>query len=1780
MAAYLRQDTYRWGNNSSVSSRSWKAAINTAIDTVKGSLYILRFHIRNTGDALPSGQWTLWCSRNGGAYFQVTDSSSYVLLTNSSYVTDGGSISTSYWISNFGEDIQHTGDQIVEAAGDNYASTTLGGPGFPDDQTGETEVEYVVYLSSNLADGDYLNFRVRNGSSTFNYYANTARANIVEFDDPVFTDTPDNTFAKLGGSLSLSWTATDANPDNYIIKRDTTQIDSGTWSSGSPINYNGTAPTTAGTYTYSCTVYDDFDNSAYDSALVYVREIKINQTDFRFAKDSDLHNRSSDDWLAEKNTNITLKNGETVRIRFHIKVNNAYLTNAWTMYMSKDGGSWTQVTTTSNDFRSDVNGTGDADGDSIANTYWIASDASYVDVTGEYNENGNVCNVDVTGWSSKETELEWCVRAYNATPKSDYRFKLVNTDTNSYNYIVYPTITIFEEDDPVITSSPNDITMSTWESKTLSWTATDENPDNYVIKRGTTQVASGSWSSGTPVTYEIEEDSLSEGTYTYTITFYDENVGETSDSVNVTVWDSKIDNTDYRFSNDSLISTRTEDDWLAAINTPIYIEPGDEFRLRLHHKAYKANFSNPGYFYFAYSTDNTFWTHNALTRTSTELQQGVSSTSDYDGMSIVNSYWITSDGSYTDVNGEYQEGTANDYLNNLTMTGFTEQETETEVYIKTPGVSRGETWYVSLIYYSKNYMTFTNPAVIYVNKKSTQDRNVSVNIERKAVSYNVFTSVDVERFTTIDRSIINDIEQKLYSDKNLSSEIIANAMVDIDVFTNVELFSKHNISLVTNIERILKEDKQLITNIERFFSTDRNVDFTIEQQIKTDRNISTNIEVDEFSDRQVGMIIGAHARVDRSVGLEIEQRSKSDREVSVDVIFTGSVDRSLFIEVEQSFYSNINTSVNVQSYNKSDKNVSVSISHEVLDLAYYDETNSRWTDGSYDSTRIRIIDKVIKLKKDEGLNKLSTLKFTIFDYDTNWDIKEGTIVALGTDFTWSGTPGASSSSFVKLLFEGQVTKVTKKNCTYDGKYDLDVEAVHIVNTLANKYAYWLISSLRVTQGGKEELCTSDYHVDQLLDKVIYYDENGSSASINRNLVTDGNFILHKEYVDKNLLEILLDLCSNSSNVYYCKGTTFVFKPKKPILTSMYFDYLTSQQNWRYLAYDSTFKLKSNEALIANSYDISSGETMGNDVYTHIRNYSPYSRKLYGNGLFLGKLVDDATYQTFVYSMIDARTINTYFPYTDKTLTGLSTSDIKFEYPLNRYGSSEEGIDMSSNNVYMLGLKQTVSSGNPVIEIGTIYPSRTFQPVNIEKNLSGGGTDNIYRTGFEIPVYSWIADQIRFFHPSIPTRYIFWNDGTQCDEWIQMGWNYEIEKYCLSCMGMVGLYDWSTPGWERIFLAFKDFCYLQDFSSDLPNLTPGISDDISKIQWRNETDEWEVELGFTHSIIEDIGLPSASISIRAGFDHSGNGFKDCVEIKLSGDGTSDLSGIFNKYTNNTKTTLQTYTFSTSLDTIKLVFNKAGSEWKGAIYIYNSFYDDWRIVNDWVTFTGVSSGHSMTMVIEDWVNTTGINGVTIRERLGTNYDLDDDKITKVVYNAKNVPAQVVVIGEKNPEGGVKIPYGKYPEEPSDTGTYIMVKRLKVYSDNAATVAARYLYENELVENVKVTLIEDNVFNFENYYPNMHIVLKDTDYYINNIIFDYITRTITFSAGGEEKGFYDYLSVLAKEAEDKKEQELLNAPIMVKFEMDSSFSGADMINNPPDSKDDTGGRFFTQDDVPTGV
>jgi len=93
--------------------------------------------------------------------------------------------------------------------------------------------------------------------------------------------------------------------------------------------------------------------------------------------------------------------------------------------------------------------------------------------------------------------------------------------------------------DPIISNAPSDFTVEAgYTGQSLSWTATDANPDTYLIELlGTGIVVSSTpWANNTPIVYNIPEG-FSVGSYIYTINFTDLGGNFIADSVDFTVED-------------------------------------------------------------------------------------------------------------------------------------------------------------------------------------------------------------------------------------------------------------------------------------------------------------------------------------------------------------------------------------------------------------------------------------------------------------------------------------------------------------------------------------------------------------------------------------------------------------------------------------------------------------------------------------------------------------------------------------------------------------------------------------------------------------------------------------------------------------------------------------------------------------------------------------------------------------------------------------------------------------------------------------------------------------------------------------------------------------------------------------------------------------------------------------------------------------------------------------------------------------------------------------------
>ena len=97
----------------------------------------------------------------------------------------------------------------------------------------------------------------------------------IDVGDPIILNTPNDLIVEFGYSGQiLSWTATDANPNNYTIELHGTGIVTGptVWTSGNVINYNIPDGLTVGVYFYTINFTDVYGNSKIDSITFTVED--------------------------------------------------------------------------------------------------------------------------------------------------------------------------------------------------------------------------------------------------------------------------------------------------------------------------------------------------------------------------------------------------------------------------------------------------------------------------------------------------------------------------------------------------------------------------------------------------------------------------------------------------------------------------------------------------------------------------------------------------------------------------------------------------------------------------------------------------------------------------------------------------------------------------------------------------------------------------------------------------------------------------------------------------------------------------------------------------------------------------------------------------------------------------------------------------------------------------------------------------------------------------------------------------------------------------------------------------------------------------------------------------------------------------------------------------------------------------------------------------------------------------------------------------------------------
>jgi len=300
----------------------------------------------------------------------------------------------------------------------------------------------------------FYNFSIIVYDLHLNYDYDYVIIQVIEVDNtnPDLDSPSDDTYEMGTTSNTITWTAGDKNPDNYICYQNASEHDTGFWTNGSIIiDIDGFA---IGFYNFSIIVYDTGNNYAYDYVIIQV----IDTT-------NPVLDSPSDDTYSEGTTSNTI--------------------------------TWTAT---------DLN----------ADNFICYQNASEHD-TGSWTSGvGIIINID-----------GFAIGFYN--------FSIIVYDTSNNYDFDYVIIQVIDTTYPVLDSPSDDSYSEGTTSNLIIWTATDTNPDNFICYQNGSEHDTGSWSSGVGI--EINIDGFAIGFYNFSIIVFDVHLNYDTDYVIIQVID-------------------------------------------------------------------------------------------------------------------------------------------------------------------------------------------------------------------------------------------------------------------------------------------------------------------------------------------------------------------------------------------------------------------------------------------------------------------------------------------------------------------------------------------------------------------------------------------------------------------------------------------------------------------------------------------------------------------------------------------------------------------------------------------------------------------------------------------------------------------------------------------------------------------------------------------------------------------------------------------------------------------------------------------------------------------------------------------------------------------------------------------------------------------------------------------------------------------------------------------------------------------------------------------
>ncbi|TFG17866.1 MAG: hypothetical protein EU531_02070 [Promethearchaeota archaeon] len=386
----------------------------------------------------------------------------------------------------------------------------------------------------------------------------------VDTKDPTITQSPSDKVIEAGYTgESLSWRATDTNPNTYSIELEGNGIVAGptAWSSGSLVTYNIPEGLSVGEYDYTINFTDDHGFYATDSVKVTVQDtenpvfteyppdlnVLVGYTEISFSWNAtDAHPdmytvelmgtgivAGPTAWSSGVVYTYNIPDGLSIgHYSFIVNISDEYdhfstATVKLTVYEPDDP----VITDTPMDILVGPAYTG-------LNFSWTATDANPDIYTIELQGGGIVAGP--IAWSSG---VAVTYDIPDGMMTGEHYFTINFTDEFD-NYATDTVKLTIQDAAPQIISAPDDIVvLSGYADLEFSWIATDtEDPDTYTIELAGTGTVAGptSWSSGVAVVYDIP-DGLSLGDYYYTINFTDEIGNYVTDEVKFTVQEDSED---------------------------------------------------------------------------------------------------------------------------------------------------------------------------------------------------------------------------------------------------------------------------------------------------------------------------------------------------------------------------------------------------------------------------------------------------------------------------------------------------------------------------------------------------------------------------------------------------------------------------------------------------------------------------------------------------------------------------------------------------------------------------------------------------------------------------------------------------------------------------------------------------------------------------------------------------------------------------------------------------------------------------------------------------------------------------------------------------------------------------------------------------------------------------------------------------------------------------------------------------------------------------------------